>query len=110
MSYQLQQNEILPLVARTIVLNLGHIEGKKLFANPEDREHELIKTLCCIKTLISWNAEKVARVCRERCGGGTYLLVNRVALGVGGAHSGMTAEGDNSVLMQKVVKDILSHT
>lgn len=110
MSYQLQQNEILPLIARTIVLNFGHIAGKNLFANQEDREHEVIKTLCCIKTLISWNAEKVARVCRERCGGGTYLLVNRVGLGVGGAHSGMTAEGDNSVLMQKVVKDILAHT
>ena len=38
------------------------------------------------------------------------MLVNRVGLGVGGAHSGMTAEGDNSVLMQKVVKDILAHT
>jgi hypothetical protein len=25
-----------------------------------------------------------------------------------GSHSGMTAEGDNSVLMQKVVKDIMS--
>jgi hypothetical protein len=27
-----------------------------------------------------------------------------------GTHSGMTAEGDNKVLMQKVVKDILTHT
>lgn len=26
-----------------------------------------------------------------------------------GAHSGATAEGDNKVLMQKVVKDILAH-
>ncbi len=26
-----------------------------------------------------------------------------------GSHSGMTAEGDNKVLMQKVVKDILTH-
>jgi len=60
--------------------------------------------------MVSWNAEKVGRICRERCGGGTYLLVNRVGLGIGGAHSGMTAEGDNSVLMQKVVKDILAHT
>ena len=25
-----------------------------------------------------------------------------------GAHSGMTAEGDNSVLMQKIVKDIMT--
>ena len=99
MSYQLQQNEILPLIARTIVLNFGHIQGKALFANPEDREHEVIKTLCCIKTFVSWNSEKVGRVTRERCGGGTYLLVNKIGLGVGGAHSGMTAEGDNSVLM-----------
>lgn len=97
-------------MARTIVLNFGHIQGKQLFANQEGREHEVIKTLCCIKTLVSWNSEKVGRVCRERCGGGTYLLVNRIGLGVGGAHSGMTAEGDNSVLMQKVVKDILQHT
>jgi hypothetical protein len=27
-----------------------------------------------------------------------------------GSHSGMTAEGDNRVLMQKVVKDIFTHT
>jgi len=27
---------------------------------------------------------------------------------VEGSHSGMTAEGDNRVLMQKVVKDILT--
>jgi acyl-CoA oxidase len=57
--------------------------------------------------MCSWNTEKVGRVCRERCGGGTYLLINRVGLVIGSGHSGMTAEGDNSVLMQKVVKDIL---
>jgi acyl-CoA oxidase len=89
----------LPLIARSIVLNFGHIEGKRLFANHVDREHEVIKTLCCIKTLVTWNGEKVARICRERCGGGSFLIINRIGVGVGGAHSGMTAEGDNSVLM-----------
>lgn len=29
-------------------------------------------------------------------------------MGILGSHSGMTAEGDNRVLMQKVVKDIMS--
>lgn len=43
--------------------------------------------------------EKVATVCRERCGGGGFLKYNRVADAIEGAHSGMTAEGDNRVLM-----------
>ena len=70
----------------------------------------MIKTLCMVKALLSWHNEKVARVCRERCGGGSYLEYNKVSEGVMGAHSGMTAEGDNSVLLQKVVKDILTHS
>jgi acyl-CoA oxidase len=47
-------------------------------------------------------------VTRERCGGQGYLLCNELALGIGFAHAGMTAEGDNSVLMQKVTKELLA--
>ena len=38
----------------------------------------------------------------ERCGGQGYLLVNRVGEALAFAHAGMTAEGDNRVLTQKV--------
>lgn len=76
MSYQLQQNALLPLLARTIVLSFGHIEAKRLFANQKGREHMIIKTCCAVKALISWNAEKVTRIARERCGGATYLELN----------------------------------
>jgi len=99
----------LPLLARTVVLNFGHIVGKKLFANQAGQEHAIIKTLCVIKTFVSWHQEKVGRICRERCGGGSYLQAALIPFGVTDSHSGMTAEGDNSVLMQKVVKDILEH-
>jgi len=109
MTYQLQQNALLPLLAKTIVYNCGHILGKRLFANSEGREHEIIKTLCVIKTHMSWHNEEMARICRERCGGGSYTAYSLVSESVWGAHSGMTAEGDNKVLMQKVVKDILAH-
>jgi len=50
----------------------------------------------------------MATVCRERTGGGSFLLSSGIPDGILSAHSGMTAEGDNRVLMQKVVKDILA--
>ena len=45
---------------------------------------------------------------RERCGGQGYLSVNRFGAAIGAAHAAMTAEGDNSVLMQKVTKEHMS--
>lgn len=65
--------------------------------------------MCVNKAMVGWHTEKLGRICRERCGGATYLEINQVSQVIGGSHSGMTAEGDNKVLMQKVVKDILSH-
>lgn len=61
--------------------------------------------------MTSWHSEKVARICRERCGGASYLAYNLIGhAALWGAHSSMTAEGDNSVLMQKVTKDLLLHS
>jgi len=107
MSYQLQQNAIMPLIAKTLVINCGINSAKKLFANPEGREQDIIKTLCAVKAISSWHSADVGTVCRERCGGAAYLTYNCIGATIAGGHSGMTAEGDNSVLMQKVVKDIL---
>lgn len=47
-------------------------------------------------------------ISRERTGGGSFLLSSNIPLGLLSSHSGMTAEGDNRVLMQKVVKDIMT--
>jgi len=105
----------LPLVARAIILNFGLTEAKKLFernvrAESVDTKTKIIKTCCVVKTFISWHQEKTARICRERCGGAGYLSKNRLPDLILHSHSGMTAEGDNRVLMQKIVKDIFSHT
>ena len=46
-------------------------------------------------------------MCRERCGGQGYLSCNKFGHYLGLAHAACTAEGDNSVLMQKVAKEYL---
>ena len=67
--------------------------------------------LCClakmrvaaqVKSLTQFALQDTATTCRERCGGQGYLSVNRFGAILGFAHAGMTAEGDNRVLMQKV--------
>ena len=110
MAYQLQQNALLPMLARTIVLNLGYNKAKDLFENPTGKENTQIRSFCSAKTLITWHLDEMATICRERTGGGSFLLSSGIPDGILSAHSGMTAEGDNRVLMQKVVKDILSDT
>lgn len=63
---------------------------------------EVVVLCCAIKPLCAWNAEDVGTTCRERCGGQGYQSCNRFGMVIGFAHAGMTAEGDNRVLMQKV--------
>lgn len=89
------------------MINLGYNRAKDVFENPKGLEHEQVRIFCAIKCISSWNFEALGSVCRERCGGGSFLTHSLIPMGIEGSHSGMTAEGDNRVLMQKVVKDIL---
>lgn len=107
--YQLQQLAILPLICRTIVLNIGFNYIKSRWLKGTARDHDEVVRLCCvIKPLITWNFERSSSVARERCGGQGYLSCNRFGQNIGFSHAGMTAEGDNSVLMQKVAKELLA--
>ena len=106
--YQLQQNALIPLIAKTLALNFLHNFSKVVFANPKGHEDDLLAICCVDKTMIGWNAERVVSVARERTGGQGFLAANGFAEGYAGAHAALTAEGDNRVLMVKVVKDLLT--
>lgn len=96
----------MPLLARSVALGLFHVMCKNVFQNPQGHEHEVL-SLCCIdKTMNGWNLERVASVCRERCGGQGYLAVNKFGDYLATAHAALTAEGDNRVLMVKICKDM----
>ncbi|EGR32602.1 hypothetical protein IMG5_076320 [Ichthyophthirius multifiliis] len=110
-NFNLFQNQVYPLLAKTIGLNIAFNQIKILYSNSllnnQDASPLLVCLCCVIKPLITWNARDVATCLIERVGGQGYLSVNRLAELMPSAHSGITAEGDNSVLMQKVSKELL---
>jgi acyl-CoA oxidase len=107
-SYQLLQNSYLPLLARQYLLHFGLQFAKERWAKSTEVDHaEILRYCCIIKPLISWNNERAGSICRERSGGQGYLACNRFGSIIGFAHAGLTAEGDNAVLLQKVSKELI---
>eukprot|EP00126_Sphaerothecum_destruens_P009145 Sdes_comp20439_c0_seq1m14601 len=108
LSYQLQKNALVPLLAETFALNIALNHAKDVYAKLNTTGSVDLVILCCvIKPFISWHLLKVANIVRERCGGQGYLACNMFGEAISGAHAGITAEGDNRVLMQKVSKELL---
>lgn len=85
-----------------------HNYARSSFANAKDHTDDLLMICCVDKTLVGWHTERSISTMRERCGGQGFLAANMFGEGICASHAAITAEGDNKVLMIKVVKDMLS--
>lgn len=99
----------MPLLARTIALNMLHVKCKNIYQNPENNKDDLLMLCCIDKTMQGWNLERVSSICRERCGGQGFLSCNKFGDYLSIAHATLTAEGDNRVLMVKICKDMITN-
>jgi acyl-CoA oxidase len=112
-NYQLFQNQIVPLIARTITLNIGLLYIRKIYSEyllnadkySNIQFNNVVRLVCAIKPLVAWHCNEVGNTCRERCGGQGYLSINRIEELIPFAHASITAEGDSAVLIHKVSKE-----
>ena len=107
LDYPAHQRRLFPLLANVFALDfaLKYLVEE----NEKTGASRGLETLAAgLKAFASWNTTQVIQTCREACGGEGYLAVNRLASLKADTDVYTTFEGDNTVLMQLVAKNLLT--
>ncbi len=125
LDYPAHQRRLLPRLATTYALNfaLHDLQAEYLAAVTAEAEaadsgepgtsgardrRRLEAAAAGLKACATWHATDTIQACREACGGRGYLANNRFAALKADSDVFTTFEGDNTVLMQLVAKDLLT--
>jgi acyl-CoA oxidase len=109
LDYPAHQRRLCPLIAKTFALDfaLKHLIGLNETVHPGNSRS--LETLAAgLKASTTWHATQSMQTSREACGGEGYLAVNRISALKADTDIYTTFEGDNTVLMQLVAKNLLS--
>ncbi|HEY7049348.1 MAG TPA: acyl-CoA dehydrogenase [Jatrophihabitantaceae bacterium] len=111
LDYLAHQRRLLPALARTYALHFaqGELVGALHddFAD-EERRRPLETRAAAIKAAATWHATATIQACREACGGAGYLSENQFPRLKADTDVFTTFEGDNTVLLQLVGKELLT--
>jgi acyl-CoA oxidase len=124
LDYLAHQRKLLPALAKTYALHFAQTEliaglhktTPDLDADTaddgvpdEDPERRELETRAAgIKAIATWHAVSTIQACREACGGAGYLTENRLPALRADTDVFTTFEGDNTVLLQLVAKELLT--
>jgi len=104
--YLSHQRRLVPSLAETFAYHFAMMDLMRLVQSKSSpkQEHTLSSGL---KAAATWTKTEILQRCRECCGGMGFLAVNQIGPMICDMNVDVTFEGDNSVLMQQVVKGML---
>jgi acyl-CoA oxidase len=123
LDYLAHQRKLLPALAKSYALHfaqLGLVAGlhdttpdlDQPVADQHPAEHpdrrELEARAAGVKAIATWHATSTIQACREACGGAGYLAENQLPGLKADTDVFTTFEGDNTVLLQLVAKELLT--
>ena len=124
LDYLAHQRKLLPALAKTYALHFAQgelVAGLHDTTPPLDAprsadglpheapgRRELETHAAGIKAVATWHATHTIQTCREACGGAGYLAENRLPGLKADTDVFTTFEGDNTVLLQLVAKELLT--
>jgi acyl-CoA oxidase len=108
LDYPATQRRLMPLLANAYAFDFALKHLARVREQARSSGSRSVESLAAgIKAFSTWNAIHTIQVCRESCGGEGYMFVNRFAALKADADIFTTFEGDNTVLMQLVAKNLL---
>jgi acyl-CoA oxidase len=112
LDYTSHQRRLMPMLANCYALRFMAQflldRYSSIDSNDEGQVSDLHSLSAGVKALSSWYANASLQVCRECCGGQGYAAYNRFSGLRNDSDIYQTFEGDNTVLLQQVAKDLLN--
>ncbi|MGH7586499.1 MAG: acyl-CoA dehydrogenase, partial [Gemmatimonadales bacterium] len=109
LDHQAHQRRLLPAVAATYALDITCAWLTRRYVEMSESESREVEALAAgLKAWATRFATDTLQVCREACGGEGYRSANALAALKADTDVFATFEGDNTVLLQLVAKDLLT--
>jgi len=108
LDYPVHRRRLLPRLATTYAFGFALHDLQRRYVDESVDRRRVEASAAGLKALATWHATDVIQECREACGGQGYLAENRFAALKADTDVFTTFEGDNTVLLQLVAKDLLT--